>query len=65
MAPKSAACSDRKVRLADDTALVTGRAGIEAENNGQPRSLRVVFLNTWTKTPKGWKFIAWKKYSPH
>jgi ketosteroid isomerase-like protein len=53
------------VRLADDTALVTGRAGIEAENNGQPRSLRVVFLNTWTKTPKGWKFIAWKKYSPH
>ena len=27
---KSAACSDRKVRLAGDTALVTGRAAIEA-----------------------------------
>ena len=57
---KSAACSDRKVRLAGDTALVTGRAAIEAEINGQPRSLRLVFLNAWTKTPKGWKFIAWQ-----
>src|SRR6266478_4847580 len=57
---KNAACSDRKVRLAGDTALVTGRAAIEAEINGQPRSLRLVFLNAWTKTPKGWKFIAWQ-----
>ena len=57
---KSAACSDRKVRLVGDTALVTGRAAIEAEINGQPRSLRLVFLNAWTKTPKGWKFIAWQ-----
>ena len=56
---KSAVCSDHKVRLAGDTALVTGRATIEAEVNGQPRSLRLVFLNAWTKTPKGWKFIAW------
>jgi hypothetical protein len=48
------------VRLAGDTALVTGRAAIEAEINGQPRSLRLVFLNAWTKTPKGWKFIAWQ-----
>jgi hypothetical protein len=36
------------------------RAAIEAEINGQPRSLRLVFLNAWTKTPKGWKFIAWQ-----
>ena len=57
---KSAACSDRKVRLAGDTALVTGRAAIEVEINGQPRSLRLVFLNAWTRTPKGWKFIAWQ-----
>jgi ketosteroid isomerase-like protein len=56
---KSAVCSDRKVRLVGDTALVTGRATIEGEVNGQPLSLRLVFLNAWTKTPKGWKFIAW------
>jgi hypothetical protein len=42
---KSAACGDRKVRLAGDTVFVTGRAAIEAEINGQPRSLRLVFLN--------------------
>jgi len=41
-------------------ALVTGRAAIEAEINGQPRSLKLVFLNAWTKTPNGWKFIAWQ-----
>jgi len=57
---KSAACSDRKVRLAGDTVFVTGRAAIEAEINGQPRSLRLVFLNAWTRTAKGWKFIAWQ-----
>src|SRR6516225_5442298 len=57
---KSATCSDRKVRQAGDIALVTGRAAIEAEINGQPRSLRLVFLDAWTKTPKGWKFIAWQ-----
>ena len=46
---KSAVCSDHKVRLAGDTALVTGRTTIEAEVNGQPLSLRLVFLNVWTK----------------
>ena len=57
---KSGVWSDRKVRFAGETALVTGRAQIEAEVNGQPRTLRLVFLNAWTKTPKGWKFIAWQ-----
>jgi ketosteroid isomerase-like protein len=49
-----------KGRFAGDTTLVTGRAAIEAEINGQPRSLRLVFLNVWTKKPNGWKFIAWQ-----
>jgi ketosteroid isomerase-like protein len=57
---KSAALSDRKVRMLGESALVTGKGQIEAEVNGQPRSLRLVFLNVWTKTPKGWKFIAWQ-----
>ena len=45
------------VRVAGDTALVTDRAAIEAEIT---RSLTLVFLNAWTRTPKGWKFIAWQ-----
>ena len=50
---KSATCSDRKVRLAGDTALVTGRAAIEAEINGQPCSLRLVFLQCLDTNAEG------------
>jgi Domain of unknown function (DUF4440) len=48
---KAANCSDRKVRVFGDVALITGRAAIEAEIGGQPRSLKLLFLNAWTKTP--------------
>jgi Domain of unknown function (DUF4440) len=57
---KGASFADRKVRMIGDAALVTGAAAIEAEINGQPRSLRLKFLNVWTKTPQGWKFVAWQ-----
>jgi ketosteroid isomerase-like protein len=57
---RSAALTERKVRLLGDTALVTGKGHFEAEINGEPRTLKLVFLNVWTKTPKGWKFIAWQ-----
>jgi ketosteroid isomerase-like protein len=57
---KSAKQSDRKVRFYGDTALVTGKAAIEAEVNGQARSMRLCYLDVWTKTPQGWKFVAWQ-----
>jgi ketosteroid isomerase-like protein len=57
---KSVKCSDRKVRVYGDVALVTGKAAIEAEVNGQARSMRLCFLDAWTKTPQGWKFVAWQ-----
>jgi ketosteroid isomerase-like protein len=57
---KKAGCSERKVRLYGDTALVTGRAQIEAEIGGQPKTLRLLFLNAWTKSPRGWQFVAWQ-----
>ena len=57
---KSVKQSDRKVRIYGDNALVTGKAAIEAEVNGQARSMRLVYLNVWTKTPQGWKFVAWQ-----
>jgi Domain of unknown function (DUF4440) len=57
---KGASFADRRVRMIGDAALVTGAAAIEAEINGQPRSLRLKFLNVWTKTPQGWKFVAWQ-----
>ena len=57
---KSVQCSERKVRVFGDVALVTGRAAIEADINGQAKSLRLLFLNAWTKTAQGWKFVAWQ-----
>jgi ketosteroid isomerase-like protein len=57
---KSAAPSERQVKLFGDVALVRGKAAIEAEIGGQPRSLRLLFLNAWVRTPQGWKFAAWQ-----
>jgi ketosteroid isomerase-like protein len=57
---KSASCSERQVRFFGDVALVRGKAAIEAEIGGQARSLKLLFLNAWVKTPQGWKFAAWQ-----
>jgi hypothetical protein len=57
---KSVKCSDRKARFFGDVALLTGKAAIEVEIGGQPKSLRLFFLNAWTRTPQGWKFVAWQ-----
>jgi ketosteroid isomerase-like protein len=57
---RSASCSERKVRLVNEVALVNGRAQIEADIGGEPRTLKLLFLNAWAKTPQGWKFVAWQ-----
>jgi ketosteroid isomerase-like protein len=57
---KSASCSERQVRFFGDVALIRGRAAIEVDIGGEPKSLRLLFLNAWTRTPQGWKFAAWQ-----
>jgi ketosteroid isomerase-like protein len=57
---KQANCSERKVRIYGDVALITGRAQIEAEIAGQAKTLKLLFLNAWTRTPRGWQFVAWQ-----
>lgn len=52
--------SDEKVRVCGDTALVTGRAIIDVTVKGEKKHLDIRFLDVWTKTPQGWKFIAWQ-----
>lgn len=52
--------SDEKVRLCGDTALVTGRAIIDVTVKGEKKHLDTRFLDVWTKTPQGWKFVAWQ-----
>lgn len=50
---------EERVRMCGDCALVTGRAEMQAEVNGVRKTLRLRYLDVWTKTPQGWKFIAW------
>ena len=57
---KSVKCSERKARFFGDVALLTGKAAIEVDIGGQPKSLKLFFLNAWTRTPQGWKFVAWQ-----
>jgi len=57
---KSVKCTDRKVRILGEVALVNGKAAIEVDISGQPKSLRLLFLNAWARTPQGWKFVAWQ-----
>ena len=57
---KSASCSERQVKLFGEVALVRGRAAIEVDIGGQPKLLRLLFLNAWTRAPQGWKFVAWQ-----
>lgn len=57
---KSGKWSERKVRVFGDVALVNGRAEFLVEVGGQPRTLKLLFLNAWTRTPQGWKFVAWQ-----
>ena len=57
---KSVDCSERKVRFLGEVALVNGKAAIEVDIGGQAKSLRLLFLNAWTRTPQGWKFAAWQ-----
>ena len=57
---KSANVTEQKVRIFGDVALVTGRAEMGAEVGGQAKTLRLRFLDAWTKTPQGWKFVAWQ-----
>ncbi len=57
---KSANCSGRQVKFFGDVALTRGSAAIEVDIGGQAKSLRLLFLNAWTRTPQGWKFAAWQ-----
>ena len=60
---KSAKMSERKARLYGDVALITGAGVMDVEVGGQQKTLRLRFLEAWTRTPKGWKFVAWQSTS--
>jgi ketosteroid isomerase-like protein len=60
---KTARLSDRKVRVYGDVALITGTGVMDVEVGGQPKTMKLRFLEAWTRTPKGWRFVAWQSTS--
>ena len=60
---KTSSTSERKVRLYGDVALITGQGVMGVEVGGQPKTLKLKFLEAWTRTPQGWKFVAWQSTS--
>jgi len=60
---KAARLSDRRARVYGDVALITGTGALDVEVGGQPKTMKLRFLEAWTRTPKGWKFVAWQSTS--
>lgn len=48
------------VQIYGDTAVVTGRARMEAHVAGTARILNNRFLNVWAKGATGWQMVAWQ-----
>ena len=57
---RSAERMDVVIDVYGDTAVVTGRAKMEAVVAGAPRTLNNRFLNVWAKGPHGWQMVAWQ-----
>lgn len=48
------------VKVHGDVAIVNGRAFIDVDVDGTPKSLSSVFVNAWVRTPSGWRMTAWQ-----
>ena len=54
------AAGQKRSEIHVDQAHQYVRGEMQVEVGGQPKTLRLRFLNAWTKTPQGWKFVAWQ-----
>lgn len=48
------------VRVHGTTAIVHGSLTIDLDVDGEPTTLRNVFLSVWVKTEGGWQMAAWQ-----
>lgn len=53
-------CSDEKVRLYGDMALVGGIADMKLEIGGEIRVLKNRFTISWQRADSGWKVVNWQ-----
>jgi ketosteroid isomerase-like protein len=54
------ACSDEKVRLYGDMALVGGIADMTLEIGGEVKVLKNRFTINWQRVDSGWKVVNWQ-----
>lgn len=48
------------VRIYGTTAIVNGRASIDVDVDGVPRTVSNVFVNVWVRSATGWQMTAWQ-----
>jgi uncharacterized protein YciI len=51
---------DLKVRAYGNTAVVTGRAAIKSESEGQPATMQLRFTDTYVRQDGRWQMVAWE-----
>jgi hypothetical protein len=56
-------CSDQKVRLYGDMAIVGGIADMKLESSGEVRSLKNRFTIHWLNQGGGWQVVNWQSTS--
>lgn len=52
--------ADRAVRVYGDAAVVTGRAGVGVEMDGQARAVEVRFQAVYIRQNGVWRIVAWQ-----
>jgi ketosteroid isomerase-like protein len=48
-----------RVEVVGDTAIVVGRMAADIEVDGVPKTIDNLALAVWTRTPDGWRFLAY------
>ena len=57
---RSVDLTDTNIRVLGDTALVTGRAGIEVVAGGRQLDLDARYTVVWTRLDGEWRFLCWQ-----
>jgi ketosteroid isomerase-like protein len=54
-------CADStRIRIYDQTAVVTGRAAIRIKTGGREQSFKICYLDVYVKQDGRWQMVAWQ-----
>ena len=49
-----------RARVYGQTAVVTGRAHVEVDADGEPHAFEIRFLDIWVSKDRRWQMVAWQ-----